>query len=387
MLLFFKIQVEMSMSSAFSKATLEERLRTKTQELISKTEQLKKTSNSLLAANDALKLKTQEFNRTSAILYESNLELASANKELAETNIRFAETNKRFAQVNEELSVTNKELADVINKLALANEQIRERESVQKDFVNVAAHELRTPTQSILGYTELLKITYEEEEQVRSEHGSNKINNIESKKALDAIFRNATRLDKLANDILDVTKIESNILNLNKQRFNLSQKIRDAISDVTTNEMRKDPHGKTINISFESKEPNDIYIEADKTRIYQVISNLLRNAIKFTKEGGSITITAETTADKQPGLIGEEKIAVVKIKDTGIGLDDNILPKLFSKFTTSSSEGTGLGLFISKGIIDSHRGKIWAENNNNKLEGQKGATFGFSIPCFNKLKV
>jgi signal transduction histidine kinase len=362
-------------------------LRTKTEELISKTEQLKKTSDSLLAANDALKLKTQEFDRTNAILYESNLELASANKELAETNIRFAETNKRFAQVNEELAVTNKELADLINKLALANEQIRERETVQRDFVNVAAHELRTPTQSILGYTELLNIAYEQEEQERSEHGSKKTNNIESKKAIDAIFRNATRLDKLANDILDVTKIESNILTLHKERFNLSQKIRDVVSDVTTNERRKDPHVKNINISFESKEPNDIYIEADKTRIYQVISNLLRNAIKFTKEGGSITITAETSANKEPGLIGEEKIAVVKIKDAGRGLDDNILPRLFSKFTTSSSEGTGLGLFISKGIIDSHRGKIWAENNNNRWEGQKGATFGFSIPCFDRLKV
>ena len=387
MLLLFKIQVEMSMSNALSKATLEEMLRTKTEELISKTEQLKKTSNSLLAANDALKLKTKEVNRTNAVLYKSNLELASANKELAATNIRFAETNKRFAQVNEELSVANKQLADVINKLSLANEQLKERETIQKDFVNVAAHELRTPTQSILGYTELLKIIYEQEEQEGSEHGSKKTNNIESKKAIDAIFRNATRLDKLANDILDVTKIESNILNLNKQRFNLSQKIRDVVSDVTTDEMRKDPHVKNINISFESKEPNDIYIEADKTRIYQVISNLLRNAIKFTDEGGSITITAETSANKEPGLIGEEKIAVVKIKDTGRGLDDNILPRLFSKFTTSSSEGTGLGLFISKGIIDSHRGKIWAENNNNRLEGQKGATFGFSLPCFDKLKV
>ncbi|HZA06172.1 MAG TPA: HAMP domain-containing sensor histidine kinase, partial [Nitrososphaeraceae archaeon] len=326
------------------------------------------------------------FDRTNAILYESNLELASANKELAATNIRFAETNKRFAQVNEELSATNKELADVIDKLALANEQIREREGAQKDFVNIAAHELRTPTQSILGYTELLKIIYEQEEQETSEHDSKKIN-IESKKALDAIFRNAVRLDKLANDILDVTKIESNILNLNKKRFNLSQKIRDVISDVTTNEMRKDHHVKNINIILVSKEPNDIYIEADQTRIYQVISNLLRNAIKFTEEGGSITITVETSADKELGLNGEEKIAVVKIKDTGSGLDDNILPKLFSKFTTSSSEGTGLGLFISKAIIDSHGGKIWAENNNNRLEGQKGATFGFSLPCFDKLKV
>lgn len=380
MLLLFKIQVKMSMSNAFSNTTLEEMLRTKTEELISKTEELKKTSDALLGTNYALKLKTEELNTSNAALYESNLELASANKELAATNIRFEETNKMFAQINEELSVANKELADTINKLALANEQIKERERVQKDFVNVAAHELRTPTQSILGYTELLKITYEQEEQERREHGSKKTDNIESKKALDAIFRNATRLDKLANDILDVTKIESNILNLNKQRFNLSQKIMNVISDVTTNEMRKDHHVKNINITFESKEPNDIYIEADKTRIYQVISNLLRNAIKFTKEGGSITITAETSADKQPGLIGEGKIAVVKIKDTGSGLDDSILPKLFAKFTTSSSEGTGLGLFISKGIIESHGGKIWAENNNNRLKGQNGATFGFSLP-------
>src|SRR5207249_4422403 len=147
----------------------------------------------LLASNDALKLKTEEFNKTNAALYESNHQLASVNKELAATNTRFAETNKRFAQVNEELSAANKELADAINKLSLANEQIKERQTLQKDFVNVAAHELRTPTQSILGYTELLQITYDQEEQEGSEVGSKKKPNVESKKALDAIFRNATR--------------------------------------------------------------------------------------------------------------------------------------------------------------------------------------------------
>ena len=373
----------MSMPNAEShgNTTLEEILKTKTKELISKTEELKKTSDSLLASNDALKLKTEEFNKTNAALYESNHELASANKELAATNIRFAETNKRFAQVNEELSAANKELADTINKLSLANEQIRQREGLQKDFVNVAAHELRTPTQSILGYTELLQVTYDQEEQEGSELGSKKKHNVESRKALDAIFRNATRLDKLANDILDVSKIESNILNLNKQRLNLSQKIRDVISDLSTNEMRKDPYVKNININFESKGTNDIYIEADKTRIYQVISNLLKNAIKFTNEGGSISITADVRLDKEPRLNGEEKVAVVKIKDTGRGLDDNIFPKLFSKFSPSSSEGTGLGLFISKSIIESHGGMIWAENNKNTLEGQNGATFAFSVPC------
>jgi signal transduction histidine kinase len=375
----------MSNAGNSSRAVLEEMLKTKTEELISKTEELKKTSDSLLASNDALKLKTEELNKTNVALYDSNHELASANKELAATNIRFAETNKKFAQVNEELSAANKELADAINKLALANEQIKERERLQKDFVNVAAHELRTPTQSILGYTELLQITYDQEEQQESEVGSKKRNNAESKKALDAIFRNATRLDKLANDILDVTKIESNILNLNKQRLNLSQKIRDVISDLTTDEVRKDPHVKNINITFESKGTNDIYIEADKTRIYQVISNLLRNAIKFTNEGGSISITADVVSiDKEPRFDGGEKVVVVKIKDTGRGLDDGILPKLFSKFCTGSSDGTGLGLFISKSIIESHGGRIWAENNKNSPEGQNGATFAFSIPCLTK---
>jgi signal transduction histidine kinase len=371
----------MSNAESPSNAILEGMLKTKTEELISKTEELKKTSDSLLASNDALKLKTEEFNKTNSALYESNHQLASVNKELAATNTRFADTNKRFAQVNEELSAANKELADAINKLSLANEQIKERETLQKDFVNVAAHELRTPTQSILGYTELLQITYDQEEQEGSEVGSKKTPNIESKKALDAIFRNATRLDKLANDILDVTKIESNILNLNKQRLNLSQKIRDVISDLTTNEVRKDHYVKNINITFESKVTNDIYIEADKIRMYQVISNLIRNAIKFTNEGGSINITADISIDKEPRLEGGEKVAVVKIKDTGRGLDDGILPKLFSKFGTSSSGGTGLGLFISKSIIESHGGMIWAENNKNSLEGQNGATFAFSVPC------
>jgi signal transduction histidine kinase len=371
----------MSKAESPSKAILEEMLKTKTEQLISKTEELKKTSDSLLASNEALKLKTEEFNKTNAALYESNHELASVNKELAATNITFAETNKGFARVNEELSAANKELGDAINKLSLANEQIKERERLQKDFINVAAHELRTPTQSILGYTELLQITYDQEEQEGSEVGNKKKHNLESKKALDAIFRNATRLDKLANDILDVTKIESNILNLNKQRLNLSQKIRDVISDLTTNEVRKDPHVKNINITFESKGTNDIYIEADKTRMYQVISNLLRNAIKFTNEGDSITITADVGIDKERRLDRGEKVAVVKIKDTGRGLDDGILPKLFSKFCTSSSDGTGLGLFISKSIVESHGGMIWAENNKNSPEGQNGATFAFSVPC------
>lgn len=274
------------MSDVNLKSTDYKMLKLKTQELISKTEELKQTSDLLLASNNALKLKTEELDKSNRDLFESNHQLAFVNKELAATNIRFAETNKRFAQVNEELSAANKDLAALNKQLSLANEQIKSREKMQKDFINIAAHEFRTPTQSILGYSELLQLLSEQEEQ----DDYNKYGNDEKKKALEAIIRNANRLDRLANDILDVTRIDGNILVLNKQRFNLSEKIRNVVSDTTNQMERNASTTKNIKIVFESKEEKDIFIEADKLRIYQVISNLLKNAVKFTNEGGTISI-------------------------------------------------------------------------------------------------
>jgi signal transduction histidine kinase len=379
------------MSDVNHKSTDHKMLKLKTEELISKTEELKQTSDLLLDSNDALKLKTEELDKSNRDLFESNHQLAFVNKELAATNIRFAETNKRFAQVNEELSAANKDLAALNKQLSLANEQKKSREKTQKDFINIAAHEFRTPTQSILGYSELLQLLSEQEEQ---DDDYNEKGNDEKKKSLESIIRNANRLDRLANDILDVTRIDGNILVLNKQRFNLSEKIRNVVSDTTNQMERNASTDKNLKIVFEPKVgEKDIFIEADKLRIYQVISNLFKNAVKFTNEGGTITITADisnnanTNTDKynkeeEEEEEEEEEVVVVKIKDTGTGIADNILPRLFSKFATgSSSEGVGLGLYISKSIVEAHGGKIWAENNSiNDSDGLNGATFAFSLP-------
>ena len=118
----------------------------------------------------------------------------------------------------------------------------------------------------------------------------------------------------------------------------------------------------------------DIFVEADKYRLRQVITNLLSNAIKFTNEG-TIFVTAEERKDSNSNNNGQE-IAIISIKDTGTGIDPEILPKLFSKFASKSFQGTGLGLFISKSIIEAHGGKIWAENNPDG----RGATFSFTLP-------
>jgi|SRR6188472_1309978 len=337
-----------------------EMLKLRTEELILKTEVLKQTSDSLLASNYALELKTEELAKTHADLFESNHQLASVNKVLATTNKMFADTNKRFAQLNEELSATNKELAKANEGLALANEQVKSKEVATREFINIAAHELRTPAQSILGYAELANTDPE-----LSKHDKQGI--------LDAIYRNAKRLKKLTRDILDVAKIESNTLQLNKEVFNLNDVISNLVSDLKTQTtnipqgkviVKYTPHRggtKWINNNNNNHYDNAIIIEADKERIAQVISNILDNAIKFTKaklEGAgveTIGIDAQKNDDQ----------AIISIMDTGTGVDSGIMSRLFEKFATKSYQGTGLGLFISKSIVEAHGGRIWAQNNPN----------------------
>jgi len=371
-------------------------LKLRTEELTLKTEELKQTSISLLISNNALKSEEEQLARLHAELFDSNHELASVNKQVSETNKKFARTNIRFAQVNEELSEANKELARVNKELALANEQINAHEQETKDFISIAAHEFRTPTQSILGYSELLQNMFKEEVQKEAIRGEDSNSNsdcrqhvIQNQKdmALDAIVRNAHRLERLAKDILDVTKIEGMRLTLHKECFSLNEKIRNAIADATSIQMTEytGNDNKNIKIKFESEEGrgNDIFIEADRTMIQQVILNLLRNAIKYVKEGGIITIMTQVSTQKKVEADarkkeGEgERAAVVKVKDNGSGIDTRILPRLFTKFATTSLEGVGLGLYISKRIVEAHDGRIWAENNSNG----KGATFAFVLPC------
>lgn len=373
-------------------------LKLRTEELTLKTEELKQTSISLLISNNALKSEEEQLARLHAELFDSNHELASVNKQVSETNKKFARTNIRFAQVNEELSEANKELARVNKELALANEQINAHEQETKDFISIAAHEFRTPTQSILGYSELLQNMFKEEAQKEAIRGedSNSNSNSDCRQhvtqnqkdmALDAIVRNAHRLERLAKDILDVTKIEGMRLTLHKECFSLNEMIRNAIADTTSIQMTEytGNDNKNIKIKFESKEGrgNDIFIEADRTMIQQVILNLLRNAIKYVKEDGIITIMTQVSTQKKVEADARKKegegelAAVVKVKDNGSGIDTRILPRLFTKFATTSLEGVGLGLYISKRIVEAHDGRIWAENNSNG----KGATFAFVLPC------
>ncbi len=252
----------------------------------------------------------------------------------------------------------NKRLETLVNtrtaELALANEQLKIHDKMQQEFINVAAHELRTPIQPILGLADILR-SRETEGGQEAEY-------------LDIIIRNAKRLQRLTQNILDITRIESKSLDLKKESFNLSDMISSAIAD-SKNQVKEDKDNLKLEF-IGSKE--DIFIEADKGRINQVISNLLSNAIKFTNEG-TVSITAAAVPNNNE--------IVVSISDTGPGIDSEILPRLFTKFATKSTTGTGLGLFISKSIIDAHGGKIWGKNNYP--EG-KGATFGFSLPLHNE---
>ena len=185
---------------------------------------------------------------------------------------------------------------------------------------------------------------------------------------------------QLTEDILDVSKIESGSLVLNKEKFDINKKILNVIRDVE----KQISDSNKLKILF--VEPSEaIFVDADKTRIYQVIANLLNNAIKFTKEGDiviSTKVTQKSGRNKEEdgrdhgGGAGSSRQVIVSVKDSGAGIDPEILPRLFSKFATKSFKGTGLGLFISKGIIKAQDGKIWAENNSNG----KGATFSFSLP-------
>lgn len=228
-------------------------------------------------------------------------------------------------------------------------EKLEAHEKMQKEFINIAAHELRTPIQPILGLAEML----EEEFSSGAEVSTIK------KEDLALLVRNARRLEYLAQSILEVSRIESNSFSLNKEKFDIREKIRNLIADV------KILTAMSEHVKIEVAIPEPILVEADRTRIYEVISNLVRNAIKFTDEG-TIIVTAQKQDDE----------VVIEVKDFGKGIDADIMPKLFSKFATKSNQGTGLGLFVSKKIVEAHGGRIWAENNRDG----KGATFSFTLP-------
>ena len=221
-------------------------------------------------------------------------------------------------------------------QLEKANEELKSRDQLKDEFINVAAHELKTPLQPILGLCELLR--------------DRKTDIVKDEEILDVIIRNSKRLMKLAEDILNVARIESGSFFLKKERFDICELISEIMNDI---EEKIVENKKNIKLFFKLQNGNNnndkIIVEADKNRLSQVISNLLNNAIKFTDEG-SITVIVGT---KKINNNNTSNKVIVSIKDTGTGIDSEILPKLFTKFTTKSAivGGTGLGLFISKSII------------------------------------
>ena len=180
--------------------------------------------------------------------------------------------------------------------------------------------------------------------------------------SLEMIHRNAQRLKRLAEDILDVTKIETQSLILNKERLNLNEIVQITIKDVKN--QIQDRVGEA-QILYESKVNDTIFIEADRYRVAQLVTNLLSNAHKFVKRyDGLVTISIEKKEDVIGG--SRQEVALVTIKDNGAGIDADIFPRLFEKFASKSFKGTGLGLFICRSIVEGHGGKIWAENNTEK---------------------
>jgi two-component system, OmpR family, sensor histidine kinase VicK len=283
-------------------------------------------------------------------------------------------TNDELQSTTEELKESLQILANVNQELTITNEILNKHDRMQKEFINVAAHELRTPTQSIIGYCEMIDAFPENTE-----------------KYLEPVKRNAEKLYRLTEDILDVSRIESGTLKLEKSKFDLREIIVNLIEDLTA-KMKKEE-----NVIKSNKENNDkktniqlvypklsaqpLFVYADKNRIQQVLSNLLNNALKFTKDG-VITINTEKFIETiNNNANNEEKEFVsIKVKDTGKGIDPEVLPRLFEKFATKSDKGTGLGLYISKNIIDAHGGRIWGQDNNK--DGKNGAEFGFTLPLY-----
>ena len=263
-----------------------------------------------------------------------------------------------FGSLFEALWVENEMFQQLIkakNELLKSNEQLRTHDKLQQEFINIAAHELRTPIQPILGMAEMLgayppNTEEEEEDEVHIK-----------KKDLQLIGRNAARLERLSSDILDVSRIESGSFRINKVKFDINVLVIEAIDDIA---MRTGVEKLKIAADLPDYQ---VMVVADRERIMQVLSNLLSNAIRFDPVG-RILITLDQ----------KQKEVSVKVKDSGIGISDDIRPRLFTKFasTLRDSSGTGLGLYLSKSIIEAHGGVIWGENNSDGT----GAVFGFTIP-------
>ena len=232
---------------------------------------------------------------------------------------------------------------------------LRVRDKMQNEFINIASHELRTPTQAILSFSELM-LAYPER----------------SEEFIWSIRRHVNRLQRLSNDIVILTRIQSQSLKLNKESFDLNGEMKFLVNQFRNQIPRGNPVQLLI-VKSGKEEP--ILVNADKDKIRQVISNLMDNALKFTNEG-----TVSVALIKKDIISGEQEV-IVSISDSGNGLTPELMPLISTKHTISFAK-IGLGLAVSKGILEAHGGRVWAENNSDSDNDKnaKGATVYFSLP-------
>jgi len=233
--------------------------------------------------------------------------LSNSDNRLLIANDKLTETNEKFAAVNKELAAVNKELAAVNKGFAQVNEQIKQYQEKQNEFINIISHELKTPIQAIIGYVEL----FFEQHEKKFGYG-------------ERIIRNAERLQRIISDIRDMSKIDNNALTLNKEQFNLTKVIHSTVDDIREHIISDN---KKINIVYNNAGINDkdIIIDGDKERIIQVISNILNNAIEFTKEGTiSIDVEKKWCINNDKDNTGNnnnksDELIITNIKDSGKG--------------------------------------------------------------------
>jgi signal transduction histidine kinase len=222
-------------------------------------------------------------------------------------------------------------------------DKLKLHEKLQSDFVNVAAHELRTPVQAIINYAELAATDARNKDEYYGK-----------------LLRNVARLQRLTEEILDAARIEGGTLRLNKEKFDIKSLVESAVEEQKIGDRAK-------GVTLVMRRSGSVVVDGDRGRMGQVVSNLLSNAVKFT-EAGSVTVSVQARS--------RENRVRVQVADTGTGIDPSLIPMLFSRFVAKSQSGTGLGLYISKSIIEEHGGRIWLERNRPG----EGATFAFEIP-------
>ncbi len=266
--------------------------------------------------------------------------------------------------------------------------QLKDQQTDQREFISIAAHELRAPIQPILGLAEVLKSRQEVQMEKQRE-------------LLSVIIRNAKRLKELTENILDITRIENKSLELQKEPLDIDEIVIGVFSDaLDESEFSRNirlVYNHDKNIKFDSALPSShsessiaigsirkgssLSVRADRSRLTQVMTNLVGNAIKFSNEGDTVTVSVSQEKGVRDFKRGGNdsswnKVLLVRVEDTGKGIHPEIMPRLFKKFASKSEKGMGLGLFISKNIVEAHGGEIWADTPKK----EKGAAFSFTIP-------